>query len=96
MEEHIRLLIKRGDWTTVNYVEKLKRNEYTDWFFGGYEEHPVKDGTMRWNCELAIKAAGFDKRVKIGRKRKRPTKSTNKNAKSLSFVRPRKLVAKGE
>ena len=93
MGDHIRLLIniKRGDWSTVHYVSKLRKNVYTNWYFNGYEDHPDADGTMRWNCELAIKAAGLDERVKIGRKRKQPTKRTNKNAKSLSFVRPRKI-----
>jgi hypothetical protein len=91
MGDHIRLLIKRGDWSTVSYVAKLKKNKYTNWYFKGYEDHPDGDGTMRWNCELAIKAAGLDERVKIGRKRKQPTKRTNKNAKSLSLVRPRKI-----
>jgi len=92
MGDHIRLLIKRGDWSTVGYVDKLRKNKYTDWYFRGYENHPAEDGTMRWNCELAIKAAGLNTRVKIGQKRKQPTKRSNKNAKSLSFVRPRKIT----
>ena len=93
--DHMRLLIKRGDWATVKYVEELKRNEYTDWFFRGYEDHPDKDGTMRWNCELAKKAAGLDKKVKFGQKRSKAAKRSNKNARSLSHVRPRKIIKIG-
>ena len=91
MGDHMRLLIKRGDWNTVAYVDKLRKNKYTDWFFRGYEAHPANDGTMRWNCDLAKKAAGLDKKVKFGEKRVRATKRSNKNARSLTHVRPRKI-----
>ena len=36
----MRLMINGGDWNTVAYISKLQRNEYTDWFFRGYEDHP--------------------------------------------------------
>jgi hypothetical protein len=44
MGDHIRLLIKRGDWSTVHDVSKLRKNKYTNWYFKGYEDHPDGDG----------------------------------------------------
>ena len=46
---------------------------------------------MQWNCELAKKAAGLDKKVVFGGKRNRSATGSNKNARSLSHVRPRKI-----
>lgn len=61
----MRLMINGGDWNTVAYISKLQRNEYTDWFFRGYEDHPSKDGSKVWNYNLARKNAGLDGKRKI-------------------------------
>ena len=69
--EHMRLLIKGGDWGTLGYLDDLKRNEYTGWFFRGYEDHPSKDGSKVWNFEKARKGAGLDGKKKFGSKKSR-------------------------
>lgn len=69
MGNHMKLLVKRGDWDTVAYVSKLKRNAYTDYYFKCYEEDPRCDGTMRWNYKLAIKLVQDDLKAKKKGKR---------------------------
>ena len=61
----MRLLIKRNDWCTVSYVSDLRRNKYTDLFFGGYVDHPDKDGSMIWDSSLARKRAKLDGKKKF-------------------------------
>jgi hypothetical protein len=74
--DHIRLLVKRGDWRTVSYVSQLEKCEYTDCFFRGYENSGV-DGTMSWSGEKAAEAlkrlahGGFAKTKTGGKGRKR-------------------------
>lgn len=73
--DHMRLLIKRNDWCTVSYVSELRQNKYTKLFFGGYVDHPTKDGSMIWDSSLAREGAEFGGKKKLGKKSK---KSTNK------------------
>ena len=72
----MRLMINGGDWNTVAYISKLQRNEYTDWFFRGYEDHPSKDGSKVWNYNLARKNAGLDGKRKITSSKSKKKKST--------------------
>ena len=69
----MRLMINGGDWNTVAYISKLQRNEYTDWFFRGYEDHPSKDGTKVWNCNLARTNAGLNGKRKLASSKKKST-----------------------
>ena len=57
---HIRLLVKRGDWNTVKYISKLKRSEYTKWFFEGYK-NSGSERAMVWDSRLALRAKTRDK-----------------------------------
>jgi|AOAMet1_04_M0_20_1038515.scaffolds.fasta_scaffold21941_2 hypothetical protein len=83
----MRLLIKRrGDWHTVSYVSNLRRDKYTDWFFRGYEDHPSKDGTKVWSCDLARQRARLVGRKKFGSSKKK--RSSKK--KSTPNKKPRK------
>ena len=66
----MRLLIKRNDWYTVSYVSNLRRDKYTDWFFRGYEDHPSKDGTKVWSCDLARQRARLVGRKSLGHQRR--------------------------
>jgi len=53
----------------MEYMVKLKKNKYTDWFFRGFK--PIgADGVletqsqvMTWDRKAAWKAAGFDKLI---------------------------------
>lgn len=72
--DHMRLLIKGGDWGTLRYVSKLKRNEYTDWFFAGYVDHPSKDGSKVWNHHKARREAGLDGKKIFGKEKKKKRK----------------------
>jgi hypothetical protein len=65
--EHVRLLLKRGDWGTAKLLLDLKRCKYTECFFSGYAQQP-NHGGMRWNRQLARAAAEetnlFEEKVK--------------------------------
>ena len=78
--DHMRLFIKRGDWSTVRYVSELRQNKYTGMFFNGYTDHPDGDGSMIWDFSLAKKNAGFDGKRKFGGKtakaKKRPRRES--------------------
>ena len=54
--EHIRLLLKRGDWGTAKLLLGLERCKYTECFFKGYVQQTNQRG-MRWNRLLARAAA---------------------------------------
>ena len=54
--EHIRLLLKRGDWGTAKLLLGLERCKYTECFFKGYVQQTNQMG-MRWNRLLARAAA---------------------------------------
>jgi hypothetical protein len=54
--EHIRLLLKRGDWGTAKLLLGLERCKYTECFFKGYVQQPNQRG-MRWDRLLARAAA---------------------------------------
>ena len=71
----MRLLINGGDWNTVSYISDLRRNKYTEMFFKGYKPHPDGDGSMIWDCNLARKNAGLDRKRKIGSLKKKSSKS---------------------
>lgn len=73
----MRLLINGGDWNTVGYVAKLRRNKYNAWYFKGYKDHPDGDGSMIWDYNVAKREAGLDGKRKIGSSKK---KSSNKKA----------------
>ena len=70
-------MINGGDWNTVAYISKLRRNKFKDWFFGGYKPHPDGDGTMIWDYKLAKKNAGLAGKRKVCSLRKKK-KSTPK------------------
>jgi len=85
--DHMRLLIKRNDWCTVSYVSDLRRNKYTDLFFGGYVDHPDKDGSMIWDSSLARNRAKLDGKKKLGKKSKKPAKnSTTRRRKGTGHI----------
>jgi len=67
----MRLLVKRGDWNTVSYVSKLRRDKYTDWYFRGYRDHPSNDGSKIWSFDLAREKSGLIGRRKFGTKGER-------------------------
>ena len=69
----MRLLLKRGDWSTVRYVSKLRRNKYTDMFFEGYVDHPSNDGSKVWDYTTASTGVNV---VFHRKKRKRKRKQT--------------------
>lgn len=69
----MRLMINGGDWNTVAYISKLRRNKFKDWFFGGYKPHPDGDGSMIWDYKLAKKKAGLAGKRKFGSKKKKST-----------------------
>jgi len=71
--DHMRLLLKRGDWSTVRYVSKLRRNKYTDMFFEGYVDHPSNDGSKVWDYTTASTGINV---VFHRKKRKRKRKQT--------------------
>ena len=66
----MRLMINGGDWNTVAYISKLRRNKFKDWFFGGYKPHPDGDGSMIWDYKLAKENAGLTGKRKFGSKKK--------------------------
>ena len=74
----MRLLIKRGDWNTVKYVSQLRRDKHIDWYFRGYKKHPDGDDSMIWDCNLARKSAGLDKKKKFGSSKEERKKNSNK------------------
>ena len=49
----IRLLLKSGDRSTMNYISTLTKNERIQNFFDGYEG----DMPMTWNEDKAAKSA---------------------------------------
>ena len=72
LRDHIRLLLRNGDRTTMDYIGNLKKNEYTKCYFEGYTQcmgdhgvsaHPTSatqgQHLMRWNSRLASTKAGF-------------------------------------
>lgn len=56
--DHVRLLIKRRDWSTVKNLTKLKKCKYNDWFFQGFRDRG--DGFNLWDEDLSREAAGFN------------------------------------
>jgi hypothetical protein len=71
--EHMRLLLKRGDWGTTKLLRDLERCKYGECFFKGYVQQPNQNG-MRWNRQLARAAAEdtnlFEKKSKTKKKKK--------------------------
>ena len=68
--DHIRLAVDRstleGEKKALQYMEKLRKNKYTDWFFRGFKSIgadgvETQSQVMGWTREAAWKAAGFDK-----------------------------------
>ena len=51
----IRLLLKRGDRSTMNYIEKLAKNARVQSFFDGYNGAMP----MTWNKQKAAESAGI-------------------------------------
>jgi len=78
--DHMRLLVKRGEWNTVRYVLELRRNKYTNCFFGGYKNHPDGDGSMIWDFSLAKKNAGLDGKRKFAGKTAKAKKKPKKES----------------
>lgn len=56
--DHVRLLIKRGDWSTVTKLSRLKKCKYNHWYFKGFRDRG--DGLMVWDEGLSRTAAGFN------------------------------------
>ena len=75
--EHMRLLLKRGDWGTTKLLRDLERCKYAECFFKGYVQQPNQNG-MRWNRQLARAAAEdtnlFEKKKKSKTKKKKKMK----------------------
>jgi hypothetical protein len=71
--EHMRLLLKRGDWGTTKLLRDLERCKHAECFFKGYVQLPNENG-MRWNRRLARDAAEdanlFKKKKKSKTKKK--------------------------
>ena len=67
--DHIRLIVKRDDWSTVKYVKKLRKCKYTDAFFSGYKQQ--SGGSMRWDYTLAK-----EKAVAVGGSKKSKKQTT--------------------
>ena len=51
----IRLLLKGGDRSTIDYTENLAKNARVQTFFDGYEG----DMPMTWNEQRAAESAGI-------------------------------------
>jgi hypothetical protein len=67
--DHIRLLVKRNDWNTVSYVKRLKKNEYTDCFFRGYEQSDR--GAMMWSPQRVHQEVKRIAQARVASKKKR-------------------------
>ena len=64
--DHIRLAVDRstleGEKKAMEYMVKLQKNKYTDWYFRGFKPIGADESqVMVWNRKAAWKAAGFDK-----------------------------------
>ena len=70
--DDIRLLLKSGDRSTMNYIKGLKKNAYIKSFFKGYRQTPLPpsyrtkqnyftghEQIMTWDPALAAADAGF-------------------------------------
>jgi hypothetical protein len=90
MGDHMRLLITRGDWSTLSYIPELKRNQYTELFFHGYKDHSDGDGSKVWDYNLAKKKAKF-KGMKFGQKKKKAAKKKKKRKNGFDHLTPHKL-----
>ena len=80
--EHMRLLLKRGDWGTTKLLRDLERCKHTECFFGGYNRMLDRRG-MRWNRQLARTAA---EKMELFGQKKSATKNSKKGAKKSSTV----------
>ena len=96
LNEHMRLLLKRGDWGTATFVRALEKCKHTDCFFEGYRHHTNQKG-MTWDRRLARAAAGLDGK-KAGVREKKKTRKTKKKSKRVVPVvvgRQRKIKSAG-
>ncbi|KAL7526878.1 hypothetical protein ACHAXR_001689 [Thalassiosira sp. AJA248-18] len=62
LRDHIRLLLRGGDRSTMDYISQLKKNNYTHCFFQGYKAENGNSGQyqpMYWDPLQASDAAGF-------------------------------------
>ena len=84
--EHMRLLLKRGDWGTTKLLRDLERCKYAECFFKGYVQLPNENG-MRWNRQLARAAAEEANLFK--KKNKSKTKKNKKKKMNLKMKRRR-------
>jgi hypothetical protein len=66
--EHMRLLLKRGDWGTAQHLLALERCKYNECFFKGYKRNQHAQRGMRWNRQLARAAA---KKIKLFKEKKK-------------------------
>ena len=77
--EHMRLLLKRGDWGTTTLLRELERCKHTKCFFKGYVQQPNQNGMM-WDRRLARAAAGLNDK-KAGLREKKKMRKTKKKSK---------------
>ena len=72
VKDDVRLLLRNGDRSTMNYIKDLKKNDMVKSFFKGYipKDESMDDGLnqrpeqvlMKWHAQTAIKdheAASF-------------------------------------
>ena len=82
--DHIRLAVDRstleGEKKAMEYMVKLQKNKYTDWYFRGFKPIGADESqVMVWNRKAAWKAAGFDKLAKdMSKVKKTPNKARKK------------------
>jgi hypothetical protein len=88
--EHMRLLLKRGDWSTAKSLHSLERCKHTEWFFKGFKGQPPRNG-VRWDRIRARAAAGLGGGMKKKKSAKEMRKRKRKVSPVISGVRPRKI-----
>ena len=69
-KDHLRLLINKNDWNTVQDVRRLKKCRYTDWYFKGYRDD-TGEGLNVWDEEMSKTVAGFTDRERRPQARRR-------------------------
>ena len=102
--DHIRLAVDRStlekEKKAMEYMVKLKKNKYTDWFFRGFK--PIgADGVvetqsqvMTWDRKAAWKAAGFDKLIEENKnmEKSKANKTRKKRTRVQDIYNQRKKI----
>ena len=55
----LRLLLKMGNRSTLDYISELEKDPYTVHYFKGFGDSSNNSTPLRWNKAIAARAAGF-------------------------------------